>query len=115
LFEDIQDSADNETRFAVIGHQKTAKTGNDKTTLMFRIPHSPGSLADAIGVFKSNKVNLAWIESFPSRIAKNEYIFFADFEGHIDDPKISKMLKAFHDECTEVTVLGSYPIAQISG
>ena len=115
LFEDIQDSADNETRFAVIGHQKTAKTGNDKTTLMFRIPHSPGSLADAIAVFKANKVNLAWIESFPSRIAKNEYIFFADFEGHIDDPKISKMLKAFHDECTEVTVLGSYPIAQISG
>lgn len=59
LFEDIQDSADNETRFAVIGHQKSAKTGNDKTTIMFRIPHSPGSLADAIGVFKSNKVNLA--------------------------------------------------------
>lgn len=70
LFEDIQDSADNETRFAVIGHQKSAKTGNDKTTIMFRIPHSPGSLADAIGVFKSNKVNLAWIESFPSRVAK---------------------------------------------
>ncbi len=115
LFEDIQDSPDNETRFAVIGHQKSSKTGNDKTTIMFRIPHSPGSLADAIDVFKQNKVNLTWIESFPSRIAKNEYIFFADFEGHLDDPKISKMLKSLHEECTEVTLLGSYPTGQLCG
>src|SRR5438132_7113926 len=44
LFEDIEDSPYNETRFAVIGHQESAKTGHDKTAIMFRIPHQPGSL-----------------------------------------------------------------------
>jgi len=115
LFEDIQDSPDNETRFAVIGHQKSHRTGTDKTTIMFRIPHRPGSLADAIDIFRQTKVNLTWIESFPSREAKAEYIFFADFEGHVDDPKVGKLLKALGDQCTEVTILGSFPMAQISG
>lgn len=115
LFEDIQDSADNETRFAVIGHQKSHRTGADKTTIMFRIPHRPGTLADAIDVFRQTKVNLTWIESFPSRVVKSEYIFFADFEGHMEDPKASKLLKSLGDICSELTILGSYPLAQASG
>src|SRR5438067_5442811 len=45
LFEDIEDSPHNETRFAVIGHQKCTRTGNDKTALMFRVTHAPGALA----------------------------------------------------------------------
>src|SRR5215469_16407319 len=44
LFSDIEDSPYNETRFAVIGHQEAGKTGHDKTAIMFRIPHNPGSL-----------------------------------------------------------------------
>src|SRR5258708_14921622 len=44
LFPDIEDSPHNETRFAVIGHQEAGKTGHDKTAIMFRIPHNPGSL-----------------------------------------------------------------------
>ena len=51
LFADIEDSPYNETRFAVIGHQKCDKTGHDKTTVMFRIPHMSGSLVDALEVF----------------------------------------------------------------
>ncbi|MSR32179.1 MAG: prephenate dehydratase [Gemmataceae bacterium] len=115
LCEDIQDCPDNETRFAVIGHQKSARTGKDKTTIMFRIPHAPGSLADVLDIFKQTKVNLTWIESFPSRLAKAEYIFFADFEGHKEDPKAARLLKALDDHCTEVLVFGSFPIAQVSG
>src|SRR5205085_1984113 len=42
LFTDIEDSPYNETRFAVIGHQKCGKTGHDKTAVMFRLPHNPG-------------------------------------------------------------------------
>src|SRR5262249_27475215 len=52
LFEHIEDHPHNETRFAVIGHQKCGKTGNDKTAIMFRVPHSPGALVDALDVFK---------------------------------------------------------------
>src|SRR5204863_7517925 len=85
LFSDIEDSPYNETRFAVIGQQRNSKTGRDKTAVMFRIPHHPGSLVDALDVFKQAKVNLTWIESFPAKTPKPEYVFFVDFEGHIED------------------------------
>src|SRR5438876_3343312 len=62
LFNDIEDSPYNETRFAVIGMQECGKTGHDKTAVRFRIPHSPGSLVDALGAFKQSKLNLTWLE-----------------------------------------------------
>jgi chorismate mutase/prephenate dehydratase len=115
LFTDIEDSPYNETRFAVIGNLKCDKTGQDKTALMFRIPHNPGALVEALDVFKQLKINLTWIESFPAKTPKPEYVFFVDFEGHIDDPKVARALKALHEKCEEVTVLGSFPMATVSG
>ena len=115
LFRDIEDSPYNETRFAVIGHQKCGKTGHDKTAVMFRVPHKPGSLVDALDIFKQAKINLTWIESFPAKPAKPEYLFFVDFEGHADDPKVAKALKALGEHCEEVTVLGSFPVASPAG
>src|SRR5438132_2769922 len=115
LFTDIEDSPYNETRFAVIGSQETSKTGHDKTAIMFRIPHSPGALVDALSVFKQNKLNLTWIESFPAKSAKAEYVFFADFEGHAEDPKVKRALTALQEHCEELTILGSYPMATVSG
>jgi chorismate mutase/prephenate dehydratase len=119
LFPEIEDSPHNETRFAVIGHQKCGRTGHDKTAVMFRVPHHPGSLVDALDVFKQNKINLTWIESFPGHPPapsnKPEYIFFTDFEGHVEDPKVSRALKALGEHCIEVTVLGSFPLATPAG
>ena len=111
LFTDIEDSPYNETRFAVIGHQKCGRTGNDKTALMFRVTHAPGALVDALELFKSARINLTWIESFPAKTGKPEYAFFVDFEGHIEDTKVTKVVKALEDlkQCQEVVVLGSFP------
>src|SRR5437667_2375104 len=44
LFADIEDSPFNETRFAVIGGQESSRSGQDKTAVMFKIAHHPGSL-----------------------------------------------------------------------
>src|SRR5260370_4132191 len=112
LCSDIEDSPYNETRFAVIGHQKCGRTGHDKTTVMFHIPHSSGSLLEALDICKQAKLNLTWIESFPAaRTPKPEYIFFVEFEGHLEDQKVAKALKALSEHCHEMTVLGSYPVA----
>ena len=109
LFADIEDSPYNETRFAVIGHQKCGRTGNDKTALMFRVSHAPGALADALDIFKQAKINLTWIESFPAKTPKPEYVFFVDFEGHLEDAKVARTIKALQEHCQEVFVLGSFP------
>jgi chorismate mutase/prephenate dehydratase len=113
LFSQIEDSPHNETRFAVIGHQKANKTGHDKTAVMFRLPHNPGSLVEALDVFKQNKINLTWIESFPAQTPKPEYLFFVDFEGHQDDSKVGKAIKALSEHCLELTILGSFPMASM--
>ena len=99
------------TTVSKLAVQKTPKTGHDKTAVMFRVPHNPGALVDALDVFKQNRINLTWIESFPSKVAKSEYIFFVDFEGHAEDPKVSRALKSLAEHCQDVTVLGSFPIA----
>jgi chorismate mutase/prephenate dehydratase len=113
LYENIEDSPHNETRFAIIGIHDSSRTGNDKTAIMFQIPHSPGSLADILNLFKQNKVNLTWIESFPFREAIGEYVFFADFEGHADDPKVKKTLTGLEKTCEKLSILGSYPSAPL--
>ena len=42
-------------------------------------------------------------------------MFFVDFEGHADDPKVGRALKALAEHCQEVTVLGSFPVATTVG
>ena len=112
LFADIEDSPHNETRFAVIGHQKCGKTGNDKTAVMFRMPHNPGSLVDALDVFKQNKINLTWIESFPASTAASRSTSSSSISKAISKTRRSQAhLKALSEHCEEVTVLGSFPMA----
>src|SRR5438132_7937079 len=98
LSSDIEDSPNNETRFAIIGHQKCGKTGHDKTALMFRVSHQPGSLVEALDIFKQGKINLTWIESFPAKTVKPEYVFFIDFEGHAEDTKVARTLKTLQEK-----------------
>src|SRR5207248_2687045 len=83
LFSDIEDYPHNETRFAVIGHQESARTGSDKTAIMFKVPHKAGSLVQALDSFNQNKLNMTWIESFPAKTGKSEYIFFAKVDRDV--------------------------------
>ena len=112
LYHNIEDSSFNETRFAVIGPADSTRTGKDKTALMFQISHTPGALADVLTVFKTNKINMTWVESFPYREAKGEYVFFVELEGHRDDPKVRKAITALEGMCDAVSVLGSFPASQ---
>jgi len=113
LSQDIEDYPFNETRFAVIGLQEVSKTGHDKTAVVFKVAHAPGALSKALNIFGSNKINLTWIESFPSRSDKPEYVFFVDFEGHAEDPKVKRTLATLEEQSEKLTVLGSFPMAAL--
>jgi len=107
----IEDNKNNVTRFAVIGGEVPHRTGRDKTALMFEIPHKPGSLADAMLVFKRGRLNLTWIESFPMPNSKNEYLFFVELEGHQADSRVKRALDALRRKTARLELLGSYPQA----
>jgi chorismate mutase/prephenate dehydratase len=115
LAEDIEDVAGNTTRFAVIGHADSSRTGNDKTSLMFEIEHRPGGLADALAIPKKQKLNLTWIESFPLPGEERGYIFFVELEGHRDDLRVRRAISALERRCKRVVILGSYASAAAVG
>jgi chorismate mutase/prephenate dehydratase len=106
---DIEDNRHNVTRFAIIGGHSAARSGDDKTSLMFELPHQPGALADATAVFKRSRLNLTWIESFPMPDPPNEYLFFVEFQGHPADPGVEQALAALTRKTVRLEVLGSYP------
>jgi len=115
LAENIEDVAGNTTRFAVIGHADSSRTGNDKTSLMFEIEHRPGGLADALAIPKKQKLNLTWIESFPLAGEERGYVFFVELEGHRDDLRVRRAIKALEQRCKRVVILGSYASAAAVG
>jgi chorismate mutase / prephenate dehydratase len=108
LAENIEDQQGNATRFAVIGQHASRRTGNDKTALMFEIRHKPGSLADALNLFKRNKLNLTWIESFPISRPEGGYFFFVEMEGHQSDKRVAKVTQLLARRAVRLTILGSY-------
>lgn len=111
LVSDVQDQANNLTRFLVVGHEQAQKTGQDKTSIVFVGKHKAGVLYDLLKPFSLNKVNLTKIESRPLKRRAWDYMFFVDMEGHITERKIQKSLQELQEHCETVKVLGSYPKA----
>lgn len=111
--ENIEDEPDNTTRFLVIGHQKTERSGEDKTSLLVMVRNQPGALFSLLKPIAENDISLTRIESRPSRDGIWEYVFFIDMAGHQDDEIIAATLAALEEEVVKVTVLGSYPRAVI--
>ena len=112
IAESIEDNRDNVTRFAIIGDEKVAATGDDKTSLMFQVPHQPGALADVMVLFRDNGLNLTWIESFPVPGKSNEYFFFVELEGHESQSNVQAALDSLAKTAIRLDFLGSYPKAR---
>jgi chorismate mutase/prephenate dehydratase len=111
LAERIEDHAQNETRFLVVGFNEPAKTGRDKTSVIFNLRNRPGELYRALGIFDREGVNLSMIESRPAPRAAFEYLFYCDFDGHRLDPNIERTMEALKLHALETIWLGSYPTA----
>ncbi|MCX5848644.1 MAG: prephenate dehydratase [Deltaproteobacteria bacterium] len=109
LAEGIEDNSSNMTRFLVIGRGESRVTGNDKTSLIFATPHSPGSLHSALASFARRKINLAKIESHPVKNKLWEYSFFVDMIGHVNDKHVKSCLQELKKKTTLLKILGSYP------
>ncbi|MBA4105605.1 MAG: prephenate dehydratase [Pirellula sp.] len=115
LARNIEDNAENVTRFAVIGGQAAERTGKDKTSLVFEAPHEPGALADAMAIFKRHRLNLTWIESFPIPGARGRYLFFLEFQGHPAELRVKRAITSLHKKALRLSLLGSYAEADVVG
>ncbi|HVN27723.1 MAG TPA: prephenate dehydratase, partial [Candidatus Binataceae bacterium] len=112
IAENIQDIAENTTRFLVLGSRATPKSGRDKTTILFAVPDKVGALNTALSLFSKNKINISKIESRPLRGRSWEYLFFVDLAGHREDAPVKRALTALKHRTLFLKVLGSYPEAR---
>jgi chorismate mutase/prephenate dehydratase len=115
LVPEIEDRADNTTRFLVIGRKLLASSGKDKTTLLLSVgdTHESGTLHRLLEPLARYNINMTRIESRPSQRRKWDYVFFIDVEGHADDEPLKQALAALKQQASLFKVLGSYPWAVI--
>ncbi|MBI5598988.1 MAG: prephenate dehydratase [Deltaproteobacteria bacterium] len=104
----IEDHPNNFTRFLVIGKKESAKTGNDKTSVMFAIKDQPGALYRILKPFAARDINLTKIESRPLKTKAWEYVYIIDLDGHISDRKIKEAVGELGQSCSFMKILGSY-------
>jgi len=109
LFAKIEDNPGNITRFFVISRQKSERTGDDKTSIMFTTADKPGALVSVLGVFERAGVNLSHIDKRPSGRNNWHYTFFLDALGHRDDPIMASTIREATAHCQSLSVMGSYP------
>jgi prephenate dehydratase len=115
LKEDVQDVAQNTTRFIWVGRSPQMRTGDDKTSIVFSTPkNTPGSLVNVLIEFSDRDINLTKIVSRPTKTQLGDYLFFVDFEGHSSDPKVKELLAAIQPKMSYYKFLGSYPKAEVS-
>lgn len=112
LAEGIEDNPSNTTRFLVIGRGEGTSTGDDKTSIIFATPDSPGALHRALDSFAKRKINLTKIESHPVKGRMWEYLFFVDLVGHIHEKATKSCLAELKDKTVFLKILGSYPRAK---
>ncbi len=110
LRDNIQGENKNVTRFLVIAKKDAARTGRDKTSIVFStVADRPGVLHEILGAFAARRINLTKIESRPSKRALGDYLFFIDLEGHREDKKVKEALREVERKSSMLKVIGSYP------
>ncbi|MDH5766958.1 MAG: prephenate dehydratase [Gammaproteobacteria bacterium] len=111
LATDIEDEADNTTRFIVIGKNAVPPSGKDRTSILVTTHNKPGALFELLKPLATRNIGMSKIESRPSRRGVWEYVFFIDIEGHKDDVNVLEALHEIEHESAMVRILGSYPKA----
>ena len=108
----IQDKSNNRTRFLVLALEETEASGYDKTSILVYTENKPGALFRVLKPFEKLGLSLTRIETRPSKKEAWEYVFFIDFEGHVDDEATKSLFSALKLSRVEVKVLGSYPLCK---
>lgn len=111
----VEDNPQNFTRFLLAAPAgaaiRTADEGSSrrwKTSLLLRIPNTPGSLFKTLGIFALDGIDLSKIESRPIEGKPWEYAFYVDVIGNADSEPLARALATLRQCADSVTVMGSY-------
>ncbi len=112
LAADIEDEAHNTTRFIILARDPleiAAGTADCVTSFVFRVRNIPAALYKAMGGFATNGVNMTKLESYMIEGHFTATQFYAEVDGHKDEPHLRRALEELAFFSRELNVLGVYP------
>ena len=114
LARDIEDAEHNTTRFLLMSPEPDHRPRGDKmrTTFVFEVRNIPAALYKAMGGFATNGVNMTKLESYMVGGAFTATQFYADIEGHPDNPAVRRALEELEYFTARLDILGVYPATE---
>jgi prephenate dehydratase len=113
LAENIEDAAHNTTRFVIMSRDAAVpdKTPDVMwvTAFVFRVRNVPAALYKTMGGFATNGVNVTKLESYQLGGSFNAAQFYAEAEGHPEDPPLQRALEELGFFSSQVRHLGVFP------
>ena len=108
---DIEDEHHNATRFLIMSRQdeRAPNSGKVVTSLVFQVKNIPAALYKAMGGFATNGVNMTKLESYQLGGSFNATQFYADIQGHPDEPHVARALEELAFHTARHTIMGVYP------
>ncbi|WP_120077137.1 prephenate dehydratase [Aurantiacibacter odishensis] len=121
--ENVEDAADNTTRFVVLAREAldpaTLAGQETMTTFVFEVKNIPAALYKAMGGFATNGVNMTKLESYQKGASFAATMFYADIIGaptaYGGDPAVDRALEELAFHCKGVRMFGTYPLARQRG
>ena len=107
----IEDHQNNTTRFLLMAREAdmARRSADMMTTFIFRVRNIPAALYKALGGFATNGVNMTKLESYMVDGNFTATEFYADVEGHPEDPGLRLALDELAYFTTHLSILGVYP------
>jgi prephenate dehydratase len=108
----IEDQGNNTTRFLIMSRNADTSRRGDHgmiTSFVFQVRNIPAALYKAMGGFATNGVNMTKLESYMVGGSFTATQFYADIEGHPDDPNVKLALDELDYFTDMLEILGVYP------
>ena len=114
LAREIEDQKNNTTRFLVMSRtpDHSRRAAQMMTTFTFRVRNIPAALYKALGGFATNGINMTKLESYMVGGSFTATEFYADIEGHPEDPAVARALEELRYFTSSLDILGVYPAAR---
>ncbi|WP_375464250.1 prephenate dehydratase [uncultured Methylobacterium sp.] len=112
LARDVEDEAHNTTRFVVFRPDAvpvSAGAAPMVTSFVFRVRNIPAALYKALGGFATNGVNMSKLESYMVEGQFTATQFYAEVDGHPDEPGLARALDELAYFSRELRIIGTYP------
>ena len=108
LEDDVQDRANNYTRFICVSRELEIYPGADRTSIMLALPNKPGALYRVLARFSALGVNMVKLESRPLPERDFEFLFYLDLDIPAASPALYELIALLEAETEELRYLGSY-------